>query len=140
MSFLKYRVFLLILTLTLLPGQSFAQQIRLKTLDTTATEGVVSRNKDKNRIPLEVDVVRFFSVNENMWQILADDYSNETSVAKGLLVKVEFNSTVNANSFKDSMILVDALTEDCDLIFESSINEDIPNETIKCTMLFSGIE
>ena len=84
--------------------------------------------------------VRFFSVNENMWQILADDYSNETSVAKGLLVKVEFNSTVNANSFKDSMILVDALTEDCDLIFESSINEDIPNETIKCTMLFSGIE
>ena len=55
------------------------------------------------------------------------------------MVKVEFNSTVNANSFKDSMILVDALTEDCDLIFESSINKDIPNETIKCTMLFSGI-
>ena len=75
-----------------------------------------------------------------MWQILADDYTTEASVAKGLLVKVEFNSTVNANSFKDSMILVDALTEDCDLIFESSINEDIPNETIKCTMLFSGIE
>ena len=58
-----------------------------------------------------------------MWQILADDYTNETSVAKGLLVKVEFNTTVNSNIFKDSMILVDALTEDCDLIFESSINE-----------------
>ena len=63
-----------------------------------------------------------------MWQILADDYTNETSVAKGLLVKVEFNTTVNSNIFKDSMILVDALTEDCDLIFESSVNSPLPKD------------
>ena len=70
--------------------------------------------------------------------VLNEANKNSQAFIKARLV--ELLSTVNIDSLKTSTILVDALTEDCDLIFESSINEDIPNETIKCTMLFSGIE
>lgn len=73
MSFLGFRKFLLLFTLTLLPGRIFAQPPILKTLDRGATENVVNRSNKDNRIPLEVDVVRLLSSGDST-RSLFDEY------------------------------------------------------------------
>ncbi len=39
--------------------------------------------------------VRYFDDSENLWQIIINEYQHELKIAKGLLIKMECNSTVS---------------------------------------------
>lgn len=106
----------------------------IKTIDTQDLQTILSK------IGKVAGCVKVFNI-ENIVLDIKNEFSNELKNAKGIWI--EFQLLPNSSFFKIKELtdfIFNDINENCEVIIETSVNEDLPQNSIKCKLLFTGLE
>lgn len=71
---------------------------------------------------------------------ITDEFSNEVKSAKGIYLEFEILPTSSIVAVNDVMCFInDNIDENCEVIYTTQTNEDLPQNSIKCKILFTGL-
>ncbi len=83
--------------------------------------------------------VKVFDIADLNYETISE-FSNEIQNAKGILVEFEILPTVSLFVINDFMSFInDNAKSDCEIIFGVTTNENIPENKVKCKILFTGL-
>ena len=106
----------------------------IKTIDTQDLQTILSK------IGKVAGCVKVFNI-ENIVLDIKNEFSNELKSAKGIWI--EFELLPNESLFKIKELtdfIFNDINENCEVIIETSVNEDLPQNSVKCKLLFTGLE
>jgi cell division GTPase FtsZ len=84
--------------------------------------------------------VKVFNVEDNITSDIQNEFSNELKSAKGIYLEFEILPTSSIVAVNDVMCFINNnIDENCEVIFTTQTNEDLPQNTIKCKILFTGL-
>ncbi|CAM3601310.1 hypothetical protein [Arcobacter aquimarinus] len=84
--------------------------------------------------------VKVFSLDDNIALDVQNEFSNELKSAKGVWIEFEILPTVSIFTINDIMSFFnEKIDEDCEIIFKTTINENMPENKVKCKILFTGL-
>ena len=84
--------------------------------------------------------VKVFNVEDNIASDIQNEFSNEVKSAKGIWVEFEILPTSSIVAVNDVMCFINNnIDENCEVIFTTQTNEDLPQNSIKCKILFTGL-
>ena len=84
--------------------------------------------------------VKVFNVEDNITSDIQNEFSNEVKSAKGIWVEFEILPTSSIVAVNDVMCFINNnIDENCEVIFTTQTNEDLPQNSIKCKILFTGL-
>lgn len=104
------------------------------TIDTQDLQTILSK------IGKVAGCVKVFNI-ENIVLDIKNEFSNELKSAKGIWI--EFELLPNESLFKIKELtdfIFNDINENCEVIIETSVNEDLPQNSVKCKLLFTGLE
>ena len=71
---------------------------------------------------------------------IKNEFSDELKSAKGIWVEFEILPTSSIVAVNDVMCFINNnIDENCEVIFTTQTNEDLPQNSIKCKILFTGL-
>ena len=83
--------------------------------------------------------VKVFNIN-TISSDIKNEFSNELKSAKGIWM--EFELLPNSSLFKTKELtdfIFNDIDENCEVIIETSSNENLPEDSIKCKIIFTGL-
>ena len=84
--------------------------------------------------------VKIFNVDDNITSDMKNEFSHEIKTAKGIWVEFEILPDSSLLIINDIMGFInDNCDNSCEIIFGTSINEDLVENSIKCKILFTGL-
>jgi cell division GTPase FtsZ len=84
--------------------------------------------------------VKVFNVEDNITSDIQNEFSNEVKSAKGIWVEFEILPTSSISVVNDVMCFInDNIDENCEVIFTTQTNENLPQNSVKCKILFTGL-
>lgn len=84
--------------------------------------------------------VKVFNVEDNITSDIQKEFSNEVKTAKGIYLEFEILPTSSIVAVNDVMCFINNnIDENCEVIFTTQTNEDLPQNSIKCKILFTGL-
>jgi cell division GTPase FtsZ len=84
--------------------------------------------------------VKVFNVEDNITSDIQKEFSNEVKSAKGIYLEFEILPTSSIVAVNDVMCFINNnIDENCEVIFTTQTNEDLPQNSIKCKILFTGL-
>ena len=84
--------------------------------------------------------VKVFNVDDNIASDIQNEFSNEVKNAKGIYLEFEILPTSSIVAVNDVMCFINNnIDENCEVIFTTQTNEELPQNSIKCKMLFTGL-
>ena len=84
--------------------------------------------------------VKIFNVEDDVTSDLKNEFSNELKAAKGIWVEFEILPDSSLLIINDIMGFInDNCDNSCEVIFGTSINEDLVENSVKCKILFTGL-
>ncbi len=84
--------------------------------------------------------VKVFNVGDDITSDIQNEFSNEVKSAKGIWVEFEILPTSSIVAVNDVMCFINNnIDENCEVIFTTQTNEDLPQNSIKCKILFTGL-
>ena len=84
--------------------------------------------------------VKIFNVDDNITSDMKNEFSDEIKTAKGIWVEFEILPNSSLLIVNDIMGFInDNCDSNCEIIFGTSINEDLVENSIKCKILFTGL-
>ena len=84
--------------------------------------------------------VKVFNVADDITSDIQNEFSNEVKSAKGIWVEFEILPTSSIVAVNDVMCFINNnIDENCEVIFTTQTNEDLPQNSIKCKILFTGL-
>ncbi len=84
--------------------------------------------------------VKVFNVEDNITSDIQKKFSNEVKSAKGIYLEFEILPTSSIVAVNDVMCFINNnIDENCEVVFTTQTNEDLPQNTIKCKILFTGL-
>ena len=84
--------------------------------------------------------VKVFKVDDNITSDIQNEFSNEVKSAKGIYLEFEILPTSSIVAVNDVMCFINNnIDEDCEVVFITQTNEDLPQNSIKCKILFTGL-
>ena len=84
--------------------------------------------------------VKIFNVEDDVTSDLKNEFSNELKAAKGIWVEFEILPNSSLFIINDIMGYInDNCDSNCEIIFGTSINEDLVENSVKCKILFTGL-
>ena len=84
--------------------------------------------------------VKVFNVEDNITSDIQNEFSNELKSAKGLFLEFEILPNSSVFILNEIMSFInDNIDENCEVIFTTQTNEDLPQNSIKCKILFTGL-
>ena len=84
--------------------------------------------------------VKVFNVEDNIASDIQNEFSNEVKSAKGIYLEFEILPTSSIVAVNDVMCFInDNIDENCEVIYTTQTNEDLPQNSIKCKILFTGL-
>ena len=84
--------------------------------------------------------VKVFNVEDNITSDIQNEFSNEVKSAKGIWVEFEILPTSSISVVNDVMCFInDNIDENCEVIFTTQTNERLPQNSVKCKILFTGL-
>lgn len=84
--------------------------------------------------------VKVFSLDDNITLDVQNEFSNELKSAKGVWIEFEILPTISIFTINDIMSFFnEKIDEDCEIILKTTINENIPENKVKCKILFTGL-
>ena len=83
--------------------------------------------------------VKVFNVEDNIASNIQNEFSNEVKSAKGIYLEFEILPTCSIVAVNDVMCFInDNIDENCEVIYTTQTNEDLPQNSVKCKILFTG--
>ena len=83
--------------------------------------------------------VKVFNIDELNSETISE-FSYEIENAKGILVELEILPTVSLFVINEFMSFINHNTKsDCEIIFGVTTNENMPENKVKCKILFTGL-
>ena len=84
--------------------------------------------------------VKVFNVGDDITSDIQNEFSNEVKSAKGIYLEFEILPTSSIVAVNDVMCFINNnIDENCEVIFTTQTNEDLPQNSIKCKILFTGL-
>lgn len=84
--------------------------------------------------------VKVFNVEDNITSDIQKEFSNELKSAKGIYLEFEILPTSSIVAVNDVMCFINNnIDENCEIVFTTQTNEDLPQNSIKCKILFTGL-
>ena len=84
--------------------------------------------------------VKIFNVDDNITSDMKNEFSDEIKTAKGIWVEFEILPNSSLLIVNDIMGFInDNCDSSCEIIFGTSVNEDLVENSIKCKILFTGL-
>ena len=84
--------------------------------------------------------VKVFNVEDNITSDIQKEFSNEVKTAKGIYLEFEILPTSSIVTVNDVMCFINNnIDENCEVVFTTQTNEDLPQNSIKCKILFTGL-
>ena len=84
--------------------------------------------------------VKVFNVEDNITSDIQKEFPNEVKSAKGIYLEFEILPTSSIVAVNDVMCFINNnIDENCEVIFTTQTNEDLPQNSIKCKILFTGL-
>jgi cell division GTPase FtsZ len=84
--------------------------------------------------------VKIFNVEDDVTSDLKNEFSNEMKSAKGIWVEFEILPNSSLLIINEIMGFInDNCDSNCEIIFGTSINEDLVENSVKCKILFTGL-
>ena len=84
--------------------------------------------------------VKVFNVEDNITSDIQKEFSNEVKTAKGIYLEFEILPTSSIVAVNDVMCFINNnIDENCEVVFTTQTNEDLPQNSIKCKILFTGL-
>ena len=84
--------------------------------------------------------VKVFNVEDNITSDIQKEFSNEVKSAKGIYLEFEILPTSSIVAVNDVMCFINNnIDENCEVVFTTQTNEDLPQNSIKCKILFTGL-
>ncbi len=83
--------------------------------------------------------VKIFNI-DTVMQDIKNDFLNEIKNAKGIWIDFEILPKTSILTLVSIMDFISKdVDEDCEIIFETISNENIPENSVKCRILFTGL-
>lgn len=83
--------------------------------------------------------VKVFDINTVVSDI-RNEFFNELKNAKGIWIEFEFLPNVSIFRINEIMDFISKdIDEDCEVIFETVVNDDMAENSVKCKVLFTGL-
>ena len=83
--------------------------------------------------------VKVFNI-ENIVLDIKNEFSNELKSAKGIWMEFEILPTTPLFILNEIMTFInDNIDENCEVIYETVVNENMAQNSVKCKILFTGL-